>query len=315
MEEPRIIVSPNAIPEHAEGIAAVIELAKQAHGFQLVNVSTEGLGDGLPALVPVAVDLKGSQARITGVKDVIEQYRTGPERRTGTAVVTTLASFIELVKYHKDESSAIFAETSWPKPKLTAVLDYHQIDKTARRGKHRVNYSFPVTPELQAWIGQDAKPMEQGEFAAFLEDHAAELAAASPEETTLFEGLFKEKMAAPNDLISLARSLEIFVNAKVKNAPRLSSGERVVQFSEEHVNSQGEKVEIPGIFIISVQPFIDGNTVRIPARLRYRIVGGSVKWFYQLYRWDFALRDQVKADLDHASKETGLPAYEGAPEA
>jgi hypothetical protein len=315
MEQPEhIAASNNTIPDSADGIKAIIELASKANGFEIVNIDTDGLGEGLPKTVPVAIDMKGSQALVKDIKSAIEAYRTGPERRTGCAGVTTLQSFVDLVNRHKDEHSAIFAQTAWPKPELTAVIDYHKTDKAPRHGKHRIKYAFPITAELKAWIDNNASIMEQGAFAEFLEEHAAELAAPTKEEAQTFEPLFKEKFALPNELINLSRSLEIFVGAKVKRTERLSSGERTVEFVEEHTNGQGEKVDIPGIFIVSVQSFIDGNFIRIPARLRYRASGQTIKWFYQLYRWDFSLREQVKADLDTAAKQTELPAFEGAPE-
>ena len=58
-----------------------------------------------------------------------------------------------------------------------------------------------------------------------------------------------------------------------------------------------------------------GDPVRIPARLRYRVQSGSISWFYQLYRWQFWLRDQVKNDLDTVKQKTLLPTFEGSPEA
>ena len=88
-----------------------------------------------------------------------------------------------------------------------------------------------------------------------------------------------------------------------------------MEFSEEHQNAKGEAIVVPGIFMVSVPAFVDGDAVRIPARLRYRVVQGKVMWFYQLYRWEFFLREQVGHDLKDAADKTGLPAYEGAPEA
>lgn len=316
MENTKIIAeSKLPIMDGDASIAAIVALANKAQGFQLVNLETRGLGVGLPAHVPLLVDLKGDRAVVSPLKNVIETYRIDPEQRVGKAIVTTLQSFCDLVNRHKDEGSVLFAQTAWPKPKLTAVIDYHATDHTPRHGKHRIEYAFPVTVELAKWIEMNGKPMEQADFAAFLEEHAAELSAPVHEELATYEPLFKEKFAAPNDLIALSRSLEIFVGARVKRAERLSSGERIVEFVEEHTNGQGEKIDIPGIFMISVQAFVDGLFIRIPARLRYRAHGGSIKWFYQLYRWDFSLRNQVKTDLDCAMKSTALPAYEGEPEA
>ena len=49
-------------------------------------------------------------------------------------------------------------------------------------------------------------------------------------------------------------------------------------------------------------------------RLRYRIAAGSIHWGYQLYRWEYWLRNQVQTDLLRAAEKTGLPAFEGEPE-
>lgn len=302
------------IPNSGEGVAAIVALAQEASEISIMKLPTDGFGAGLPPHVPLLVDRrKGGE--VEAIKDLIEKYRLDPERRAGTAQTTTLQSFIDLTNRHKDASSAIFAKTSWPEPHLLAVFDYHQVDGRPRWGKHRARYTFPITDEFKVWIEKNGKGMEQAEFAAFLEEHAAELSAAYPPEAVEYESLFKEKFATPADLIALSRSLEVFVGARVKRQERLSSGERTVEFVEEHTNTKGEKVEIPGLFMVSVPAFVDGENVRIPARLRYRIQSGSIVWSYQLYRWQFWLRDQVKNDLATVADKTALPTFEGSPEA
>lgn len=307
-------VLPEAKLNDGEAIRAIAQLAQNALQVTAISIPTKGLGEGLPEEVPALIDPKNAGTP-RDVKALIEAYRLRPERRTGTAKVTTLQSFIDLTNRHKTPDSAIFARTEWPEPKLTAVSDYHKLNGTPDYGKHRVEYTFPITEELKAWITGNGKLMEQADFATFLEEHAAELAAPFDAERIEYERLFKEKFAAPNDLIELSRNLEIYVGARVKRAERLSSGERTVEFVEQHTDSKGEKVEIPGIFMVAIPAFIDGQPVRIPARLRYRAGGGTISWGYQLYRWQFWLRTQVQTDLDRAAKETGLPAFEGAPEA
>lgn len=304
-----------SIPDSDGGIAAIVELTREASAVDRVDLSLSGdHAYGLPPSVALFVDRRPG-GKISDVKDLIERHRFLPARREGTARVTTLQSFVDLVNRHKDEGSAIFAKTTWPEPSLTAVFDYHGLDNKPRWGKHRAVYAFPITDEFKVWIEMNGKQMEQGDFAAFLEEHAAELSAPYDGERTEFEHLFKEKFATPIDLIALSRSLEVFVGARVKRQERLASGERTVEFVEEHTNTKGEKVEIPGIFMVSVPAFIDGEPIRIPARLRYRVAGGSIHWFYQLYRWQFWLRDQIKNDLDRAGEKTTLPTFEGSPEA
>ncbi len=301
------------VPLDAHGIELITALATEGVAPATVNITTSGLGAGLPPSVPVAFDRKAQSFR--SIRPLIEEFRTDPARRKGTAHVDTLQSFIDLINRHKDERSALFGKTAWPEPKLTAVLNYDTADGEARSRDHRIVYAFPLTEEFKAWVGTNAKPMDQEVFAAFLEEHSAELAAPSDGERSEYERLFNEKMATPSEVVALSRHLEVFVAARAKQGIRLQTGERVVEFSEEHQNAKGEAVIIPGIFMVSVPAFIDGDAVRIPARLRYRIAGGAIKWFYQLYRWEFYLREQVGYDLKTAADETALPAFEGSPEA
>lgn len=300
------------VPLDVHAIDLVRNLAEAGAAPVVKTISTEGLGEGLPDKVPVAFDRK--EQEFVSIRNLIEEFRTAPGRRRGTANVDTLDSFIALVDRHKDPDSVLFGRTSWPEPKLTAVLDYDREGVPARNRSHRVVYAFPLTDEFKVWVGQNGQPMRQDEFAAFLEEHAAELAAPMDGERSEYELLFNETMATPSEVLALSRHLEVHVNAKAKQGVRLQTGERQVEFSEEHVNSKGDAIVIPGVFMVSVPAFVDGEAVRIPARLRYRIKGGDIVWFYQLYRWEFFLREQVGHDLKEAAERTGLPAYEGAPE-
>lgn len=303
------------LPESDAGVDSIAKLAIEAAGdFRAETLKAPKGVVGVPPELPVLIRT-GDKPEIHSLKAEFDKYRFAPERRIGTSRVTTLQSFIELVNRHKDEHSVIFARTAWPEPKLTAVIDYHQKDYVARFGGHKIEYGFPLTEEFKVWISNNGKLIEQAEFAAFLEDHAAELAAPFDAEKFEYEALFKERIATPIELINLSRSLEIYVGAKIKRQERLQSGERALVFESTHTNANGEPVDIPGVFMISVAAFIDGTPLRIPARLRYRAGSDGVKWAYQLYRWEYWLRTQVQHDLADAGRATTLPTYEGAPEA
>jgi uncharacterized protein YfdQ (DUF2303 family) len=302
------------VPIEPHAIELVTALAKQAAAPEILILDTAGLGDDLPGKIPVAFDRVTSSFK--SLKGLVQEFKDVKARRKGTARAETLESFIALIDRHKDEQSALFGKCAWPEPKLTAVLNYNaQGAEEVRPADHRIIYAFPLTEEFKAWVSANAKPMEQEVFAAFLEEHAAELAAPMDGEVSEYERLFNEKMATPSDVVALSRYLEVFVAARAKQGIRLQTGERTVEFSEEHQNAKGEAITVPGIFMLSVPAFVDGDAVRIPARLRYRVAGGKVMWFYQLYRWEFFLREQVERDLEAVAKATGLPAFEGAPEA
>jgi uncharacterized protein YfdQ (DUF2303 family) len=301
----------------ADSIKELIHLAGKAAGLTLDTISGPGGRLGVPSEIPVGIR-HGNQPELVDVRYLFEAYRTAPERIKGVATVTTLQSFVDLVTRHcSDAASVIFAETAWPKPCLTAVIDYHDVSHTPAFAQHRIQYPFPLTEEFIAWMEKNEKLMEQRLFAEFLEEHAAELASPTAQEVTDYEYLFKEKFANPGELIQLSRELEIHTSSTVKRAERLQSGERTIHFTEQHSTpGQGNTghVSIPGIFIVSVPAFIDGAPVRIPTRLRYRVSGGTISWSYSLYRAAHWLRNHVVEDMDRAAKATKLPAYEGTPE-
>jgi uncharacterized protein YfdQ (DUF2303 family) len=300
--------------ENKDVLDRLLALGGAAQNIEIATIKSPVDVVGLPSEIPVAIHRNGQAPKLEGVKSLFDAYRIAPERRRGVAKVDNLQSFVDLVNRHKDEHSVIFASTDLKAAKLLAVIDYHETSGAARFGHHRIEYNFPTTKEFQVWQNFNGEKFDQGEFAAFLEDHIAELASPMDQERNEFEALFKTKFGAPNEIIDLSRGLQVNVGAKVKNSVTLQSGEAEVVFSEEHTNAQGEKLIVPGLFMISLPAFEAGEPVRIPVRLRYR-AGTAIKWFYQLYRPEHFLREQIKNDLLTAAQATGLPAYEGAPEA
>jgi len=290
-------------------VAKIAELGREAAKLDLIAIEPPKEAVGL---VPFSVGFDRENSTIVDLSPFAEKWRTHPARCRGAAQVATLASFIDLTNRHKTTHSVIFAATSWPKPSLTAVANYHEKDNgKPGHNDHRVHYAFPVTDEFAAWMAQDAKPMNQQDFAAFVENRIAEIATATREEEHIYADLFQTNFATPADMMMLSRGLEVHVASAVKAHHTLSSGEREIVFTEEH----DTKIMVPGLFMVAVPAFLDAIPVRLPARLRYRVSSNGVAWFYQLYRWKELLRAAVIADLAKAVGDTQLPAYEGSPEA
>ncbi|RYC10136.1 DUF2303 family protein [Ciceribacter ferrooxidans] len=284
-------------------------------GTTLARVDIEGIADlGLPKELPILIDRKTGKA--VSVKALIEEYRTHPVRKSGTANVQTLQSFIDLVDRHKTGNSVIFADTDWRKPSLTAVIDYHDLEDKARadNGKHRIHYAFPLSEEWKAWIAQDGVTMNQSEFAEWIENHLPDLSSPDTAEDEDFKERFGLKVAWPNQMVALSRGLQVNVSSRVKNNVVLQSGEGEITWDEEHKDAAGNKISVPGLFILSIPPFFMGETTRIPVRLRYRVSAGSVVWTFKLYRPDVYVTQQIERDLLTASTATELPAYCGKPE-
>lgn len=296
-------------------LAEAARLGAEAKGIEIVQIEApEGLS-GLPATVPAAI-LRGEHPSINSVANLLETYRLHPERKQGTAEAQTFESFCELINRHKSEHSVIFADADWRKPSFTAVLDYHHlgVDGQPDYGKHRVHYAFPLSEEWQAWNKMNGQKMTQEDFAYFLEDRVAELSAPTDEERIWLERDFATTVATPSQLVELSRGLQVNVASKVKAAHTLANGEGQIVWEESHQDANGQPLKVPGIFILSVPPFFMGDKMRIPVRLRYRAAGGSVVWFYQIYRPDQFITEHVRHALFDAREKTGLPAYEGKPE-
>lgn len=299
----------------ADAIRQLADLGVKATDATVVEIETTGLGEGLPETVPAIFNRKAQT--LSSVKPLIEEYRSRPERRTGTAAQQTLTSFIELVKRHSDTDTAIFADMDWKKPGFTAVVDYHRQGPThePRNLKHRIAYAFPLSEQWKTWNGKNAVPMSQGDFAAFIEDNIADLSAPKDTESDEFSHLFLTRIADPAEVVQLSRGLAVSVDAKVARAVTLQSGEGEMIFNEVHRDGAGQKLTVPGVFMLALPVFFRGEFARLPARLRYRVKDGHVVWFYQLWRPDIYVTDAIVKDRDAVAVETGLPIYEGVPEA
>ncbi len=294
------------------GVAAA--LGAKADGVEIVSIEPPE-GRGLPAAVP-AILRRGATPGISGVKEVLEAHRLFPERKKGTAEAQTFEAFCALVNRHGTAASAIFADCDWKEPSFTAVIDYHEneIDGIAGWGQHRVRYAFPLSEEWQAWIGMNGQPMKQAEFAWFLEDRVAELASPTDHERVTYEAQFQTTLATPAQVVELSRGLSVHVDTRVKAQTVLQSGEGQIAWEESHNDASGQKLKVPGLFMLNIAPFFMGDPVRIPVRLRYRPAGQQLTWFYQMYRPDLAITEHLRHCLADARESTGLPAYEGTPE-
>lgn len=251
---------------------------------------------------------------LKSVKPFIDEWAAAPDRRAGIATAMTLQSLIDLTNRHKDEDSVLFANLGASGANISAIFDYHKIDGAPRFGKHRAVYSFPLSEEWKAWQASNGREMKQSEWAAFIEDRIADLAAPSDDESKEFESLFQTKIATPAEMITLSRGMQISVEGKVKEARNLTSGEAEIIFEEVHKDGSGQKLVVPGLFIINIPLFVDAAYTRLIARLRYRRREQSIIWFYQLYRAADMVREAMRQDAAHVAKETVLPLFEGSAE-
>lgn len=291
------------------------KLGARADGVEIAMLKRPADLVGVPEEIPVALR-RGATPGVASLHELFDHYRLHPATKRGTAEVETLDSFCDLVDRHSTADSGIFADTDWQKPSFTAVIDYHEAKNggIAGFGRHRIHYAFPLSEEWQAWMKMNGEAMKQEQFAWFLEDRVAELAAPTDVERNLYESQFATTFATPAQVVELSRGLKLTIDTQVKNHVTLQSGEGQIAWEETHNGADGKPIRVHGLFMLSISPFFMGEKVRIPVRLRYRSVERKIVWFYQVYRPDLFITEHVRHALFDAKERTGLPAYEGKPE-
>jgi uncharacterized protein YfdQ (DUF2303 family) len=275
-----------------------------------------GPTDKFLASVPAGRELKS-------LKPLLDEYLTAPERKKGTATVTTLDSLVELANREKGTNSVLFAQNSESAPSLLAVLNFHEAgaDADAHFGDYRVSYGFPVSKEWKAWTGKNAGRMGQADFADFLENRILDVLdppdADKPEDQALIQlqaklgGIF----AGPTKLLELSRGMTVNLGGTVEQIVNLSSGEVSVQFKETHLDGKGAPLKVPSLFLIGIPVFDGGALYRLAVRLRYRKDGAALVWFYEIHRADRAFDDAFKEACERAQLATSLPLFYGKPAA
>lgn len=314
------VPAPATAPVAERGLVRDVEnLMLTYAGAQVLDPIAETQGAARLALVPQGF-------KIEDIGPHLAKTRMTPIRRSGTAVLQDLDSFIAHVKRFASAESVVFADLAdQAKPSLLAVLDYHDrgADGTPRFGVHRARHTFPVSEQWALWRARHDKPMGQGEFAGLIEERIADLImppnqASGDDDDVALIVLVRQlgtRYADPAEMLELSRGLVVRDNNRVKNAVVLQSGETSLAYESTHTNEAGQPLSVPGAFLLGAPVFENGPTYRIPVRLRYRLKEGMLTWRVLLHRPDVVFRTAIDAALDDIRKQTGLPVLLGTPEA
>lgn len=290
--------------------AAVADLMRGALLPQLMNVEDDAGKVRTLLLAP-------KEFGIHSVKNELAEYRDAPERIEGKAELTELSSFIDHAKRFANPGSCMFVDRTRQSPCLLSVYDYHGKDEP-RFKLHKARYGFPVSDHWTAWTAQDGKVMGQPDFAAWLEDHLADV--APPDKAGMkakaFLDLFSCHFASASKLLELSRGLTVHVGQRVANHVNLATGEGSIQFDTAHADEKGAPLKVPGAFLLGIPVFRGGALYEVPARLRFRAAGGSVSWSFQLHRTDVIFDHAISEAVDTFKKEVpAMGVFYGTPEA
>ncbi len=191
-----------------------------------------------------------------------------PERIKNNVALRSVGSFLNYVTAFRDDRTRVFADPGLMS--FTAIIDYHGVgdERQVEFLCHRALFQIETEARWKIWFGKNEKPFTQNEFAEFIEDNDADI---------------HDPSAA--HMLEVARDLHASTEATFDSKVKLSNGQVQMKYTETMTGSVGTSaLEIPEIFTIRVPVFYGGDPVNIKVRLRYRINGGKLTFFYKMFR-------------------------------
>ena len=319
--------------------AAMFEAARGAHEPRMVNFGRGTTDEGSLLVVP-------DRMKTVDIKPYLDAMRDRPERARGQSTHITLDSLVAHANRNKVTGSVAWLNVVGASAVLTVIYDYHeqlaQADAGARPNwcEHSASYAFPLSTALQAWQQASNRPLNQADFAAFLEAHTEELARpadAGKLSLQLAAALFdadgaddvteeqaRSVIASPGRLRQMAKKIALCVEERAEET-RDGSGNVTITYRAAITEEQAsagqdkgtptEKIARPQMFLVRVPVFQGGVAYVLPVRLSTKVSGGRVVWTFALHRADLAL-EAAQNDVAQAFTEaTGLPVFRGIPEA
>lgn len=230
------------------------------------------------------------------ITDAVEKAQPQPNRKRGTVRLGDIASLITYAKDQGAQASGYFYAHVDTRT-ITAVFNDHK--GAPGWGDHRAVFKAELTPEANKWLSKNAQPFDQVAFAEFIEDNMGDLHGA--EATTL---------------LTVATTIAATNGINFSSARRLQDGQTQLTYTETieaKAGANGE-VKIPQTFTLGLRLF-KGDTAgyALKARLKYRLHGGNVKFWYELERPERALEDAFAAYVQRAADESGYTVLAGVP--
>lgn len=229
------------------------------------------------------------------ITEAIEQAQAAPSRKRG---VFTLKDVDSLLVYLQDQKAQEGAYVYADPDKRTITAVFNDLRAEAGWRDHRAQFVAEFTPEFQRWLsGSGASNAKgQAEFAEFIEDNLGDI--TEP---------------AAQQLLDVATTIQAATGIEFKAARRLDNGQAQLTYIENVEARAGVdgSLQIPKAFNLGLRIFKNGDGYKLTARLKYRLSGGSVRFWYELERPERAVEDAFKGYIDKV-RESGYTVLLGA---
>ena len=267
-------------------------LAEQLTGLVTSAIAPEFMGAYAHVVVPENYELRD-------ISTAIEKQQDAPNRKMGTVQLKSLGSLMAYMDDMQTADGAIADAFVYANPDtrtITAVFNDHKAGGGWR--DHRASFNAEWTPEFKKWMDNNSKPMGQTEFAEFIEDNMADI--TEPEAAKLLE---------------MALTIQAKTDINFSSAKRLQNGQVQLQYTEAINASAGTNggMEIPKEFALGLRIFKNGEGYKLRARLKYRLNGGAIKFWYELDRPERSVEDAFAGYVTTLTENSGYRVLLGTP--
>lgn len=196
----------------------------------------------------------------------------------------TVESLVEYVNRFKTDTTLLFADIQ--ANSIKALLDYHAADVPKYLG-HVATMALPFSEEWRTWTAIDGRLFPQLEFARFLEENSADIAAPSGAE-----------------LLEACRDLQAKRNVNFTKAVRTSSDNENFEFTDETTARTKGGVELPTKFQLSLPVYFGDASTALFAFLRWKLDDGALTLGVKLHRAEHVRQAVFKQIVIAAAEKT-----------
>ena len=230
------------------------------------------------------------------ISDQVAAAQEHPARKRGEVQLRDVASLLQVLEDHAAQDDA-YVYANPDARTITAVLNDHRAGTHAGWRDHRATFKAEFTPEFTEWLGHSKKPMNQTDFAEFIERNAADIT---------------EPAAAA--LLEVATTIQAKTGISFSSSKRLDNDQVQLAYTETIDAAAGANgaVTIPREFNLGLRIFKNGSGYKLRARLKYRLSGAAVSFSYELDRPERAVEDAFAGYVEQIREKSGYKVLIGA---
>jgi uncharacterized protein YfdQ (DUF2303 family) len=267
------------------------------------SIQVAGVLNALATAASAAQEVAGAHFVIVPAgythKDITEQVakvQDHPSRKSGEVQLRDVDSLLTYLE-DQDAQDDAYIYANPDTRVITAVFNDNRAGTHAGWRDYRATYKAEYTTEFTEWLQYNKKPMQQTEFAEFIERNFVDI--TEP---------------AAQVLLDVATTIQAKTNINFGSAKRLDNGQVQLQYTETIDASAGANgsISIPREFNLGLRLFKNGGGYKLKARLKYRLQGPAVVFTYELDRHERAVEDAFAGYVETIREKSGYKVLVGA---